>query len=131
MPDYVSELDENASVDHVAADQLKSAPDAGSAAKIDIHDHWKGRLAPLPGFSSRTGLLPQRVSHSIKIVKPGKTRQKRRGRKNKQSPSSNGSDLEKANNEADDLSDAAPVKGVETPLKTDDETGDKFVSRPM
>ena len=27
---------------------------------LEIHEFWKGRLAPLPGFSSRPTLLPMR-----------------------------------------------------------------------
>ncbi|KAG6908482.1 hypothetical protein DXG01_004485 [Tephrocybe rancida] len=39
-------------------------------SEITIHDFWKGRFAPFPGFSSRPGQLSARQSLKIKITQP-------------------------------------------------------------
>ena len=54
-------------------------PVQNPAGNPAIHDFWKGRLAPLPGFSSRPGLLPLKPeSKQIKITQPLKKRRKRK-----------------------------------------------------
>lgn len=54
-------------------------PVQNPAGNPAIHEFWKGRLAPLPGFSSRPGLLPLKPENKqIKITQPVKKRRKRK-----------------------------------------------------
>jgi hypothetical protein len=54
-------------------------PVQNPAGNPDIHGFWKGRLAPLPGFSSKPGLLPLKPENKqIKITQPVKKRRKRK-----------------------------------------------------
>ncbi|KAF5376028.1 hypothetical protein D9615_007749 [Tricholomella constricta] len=46
------------------------APDPAPRETFELHDFWKGRFAPFPGFSSRPGLLAARDSSKIKISQP-------------------------------------------------------------
>ncbi|TFK37683.1 P-loop containing nucleoside triphosphate hydrolase protein [Crucibulum laeve] len=55
---------------HVAAAKSTLSPDSTPVHNEDIHEFWKGRIAPLPGFSSRPGLLPTRELKVLKITKP-------------------------------------------------------------
>ncbi|KAF5376108.1 hypothetical protein D9615_007747 [Tricholomella constricta] len=46
------------------------ALDPAPRETFELHDFWKGRFAPFPGFSSRPGLLAARDSSKIKISQP-------------------------------------------------------------
>jgi hypothetical protein len=46
-----------------------TSPDPAGLNPVDIHDFWKGRLAPFPGFSSRPGIMATKP-WGIKIVVP-------------------------------------------------------------
>ncbi|RDB23524.1 RNA helicase Mov10l1 [Hypsizygus marmoreus] len=52
-----------------------------------LHDYWKGKFAPFPGFSSRPGLIPARESRKLLITQPApKAPRKRRLRRRRAAP---------------------------------------------
>ena len=58
---------------------LPQAPEDTTASSfadnLQLDEFWRGRLAPLPGYQSRPGLLPLKETKQIQIGVPTKTQQ--------------------------------------------------------
>jgi len=52
---------------HLPTPSASSLPSPGEST---LHDFWKGRFAPMPGFASRPGLVPIRENQRLKISDP-------------------------------------------------------------